>query len=83
MTVYQNECVDCGLPCLGASCPNRNVERYYCDECGESIPLDLCNFGGQDLCLDCYQKKFDDFEKGGDDGQHGRSYKNTNYRHVS
>ena len=32
-----NECVGCtglGLPCIGGGCPNRKVERYYCDRCG-------------------------------------------------
>jgi hypothetical protein len=57
MVVYQNECVDCGLSCLGASCPNRNVERYYCDECGESAEVnEIC---GMDLCDKCAEKYLD------------------------
>lgn len=27
----ENHCVDCRLPCLGISCPYRNVKVYYCD----------------------------------------------------
>ena len=57
MVVYRNECVDCGLPCLGASCPNRNVERYYCDECGENADVnEIC---GMDLCDKCAEKYLD------------------------
>lgn len=46
-----NECVDCGLPCLGAYCPNRNIERHYCDECEEET--DLYEYEGQELCINC------------------------------
>ena len=31
----ENHCVDCGLPCLGSSCPYRNVPVDYCDDCGD------------------------------------------------
>ena len=37
MVKYENECCDCGLPCLGRSCPNRNVKHLYCDECGSDV----------------------------------------------
>lgn len=29
----ENRCVDCGLPCIGTSCPNYKVPVYYCDDC--------------------------------------------------
>lgn len=52
MIKYENQCVDCGLPCLGRSCPNRNVAVYYCDtcgdECGECYEID-----SEDYCEDC------------------------------
>lgn len=32
-----NECVDCGLPCLGSACPHRNVIHKYCDICGDEF----------------------------------------------
>ena len=57
MVKYENECVDCGLPCLGNSCPNRNVVRYYCDGCGEE-----CNtyiFDDEELCIDCIELRLD------------------------
>ena len=35
MTRIENECVGCGLPCLGLILvPIDPSVRYYCDECG-------------------------------------------------
>lgn len=53
MRVKENECVDCGLPCRGNSCPNRNVVRLYCDRCGQEAPL--YEYDGEELCLDCIE----------------------------
>lgn len=52
----QNECVSCGLPCLGNSCPNRHVTRYYCDDCGEEED-ELYDFDGYELCERCTLKR--------------------------
>lgn len=52
-----NECVGCtliGLYCIGSSCPNRNVTRYYCDRCGEECEGGNSAFGYDDLCDICY-----------------------------
>ena len=57
MKRLENECVDCGLPCLGNSCPNRNVPRFYCDECGDEAQL--YDFDGEELCIDCIEKRLD------------------------
>lgn len=48
-----NECVGCPpeMGCLGDSCPNRNVTRLYCDECGDETQLYY--YDGQELCIDC------------------------------
>lgn len=51
MIVYRNECVDCGLPCLGLSCPYSHVERTYCDQCGDQA--ETTELYGMDLCDDC------------------------------
>ena len=32
MVRIENDCVGCDLPCI-SSCPYREVEHYYCDEC--------------------------------------------------
>ena len=60
MRVVENECCGCATdnyPCLGNSCPNRNVVRYYCDECHEEE--ELYRFDGEDLCLDCISKRLE------------------------
>lgn len=52
MIKYKNDCVNCGLPCLGISCPYRNVPHLYCDKCKmeESI---LYSYEDEELCQDC------------------------------
>ena len=60
MIRFENECVHCGLPCLGNSCPNANVKRYYCDECGEEFqPEELYDFDDKMVCGDCLLGKYD------------------------
>lgn len=53
--VLENDCVSCGLPCLGKDCPNQNVPHYYCDDCGEETQLYLLD--GKELCIDCIEKR--------------------------
>lgn len=63
MRVKENECVGCrdlGLPCMGSSCPNRNVVRFYCDKCKEES--DLYHYDGQELCIDCIIEKLEKVE---------------------
>ena len=55
MICIENECVDCGLPCLYESCPNYAVVRFYCDECGEEA--ELYWFDDQQLCIDCIEQR--------------------------
>ena len=53
-----NECVGCtsvGLRCLGSACPNRNVERLYCDRCGKEI-VEAQQIDGEELCEECFDK---------------------------
>ena len=60
MKKVENECVGCtdlGLHCLGSSCPNREVIRFYCDRCGkEEI---LYHYENEELCKDCLLEKFE------------------------
>ena len=51
MKVIENECVSCGLPCLGNSCPYRKVPHYYCDKCGSETTLYY--FDDKELCQEC------------------------------
>lgn len=49
-----NECCDCAVPpypCLGASCPLRNVEHFYCDKCKSERTL--YEYDGAELCEAC------------------------------
>lgn len=61
MVRIENECCDCGLPCIGDSCPYLNVLRLYCDECGEMMDV-LYHFDCQELCLDCIEARLERVE---------------------
>ena len=58
MRVYENECVGCApeMGCIGSACPYRNVERFYCDECGDETTLRETDYG--ELCESCLLEKF-------------------------
>lgn len=60
MIKRENECVDCGLPCLGSSCPNRNVIRIYCDKCGEEGKV--YHYDGEHLCITCIEDTLEEVE---------------------
>lgn len=55
-----DECCECATenyPCLGNSCPRRNVKRYYCDKCREESIL--YHYEGEELCISCIIKSLD------------------------
>ena len=53
MIRYEEECVGCGLPCRGSSCPyGGSTPHLYCDECNEEVTK-LYKFDGKELCRDC------------------------------
>lgn len=57
---YENHCCDCappGYPCLGASCPNRNVPVHYCDNCGEELD-EIYDVDDKELCEECLKEMF-------------------------
>lgn len=58
MIRIENRCGGCApsFPCLGSSCPSRNAEIAYCDECGEEIKGDAYEIDGEDLCEECRDK---------------------------
>ena len=60
MRKIENDCVDCGLPCLGEGCPYRNVPHYYCDKCGDEAPL--YHYDGEELCINCIEEKLEKVE---------------------
>lgn len=57
MILIENECVDCGLPCLYESCPYWAVKRYYCDKCGEEG--ELFYFEDKEMCIHCIEQELD------------------------
>ena len=50
MIRYENECVDCGKPCV-SNCRFKNVPHFYCDKCDEEA--ELYEFDGEQLCESC------------------------------
>lgn len=63
MVEVRNECVGCrdlGLPCMGNECPNRSVERFYCDNCKDETD-ELYDVYGDILCRDCLLDFFPKF----------------------
>lgn len=57
---YEDHCCGCatpGYPCLGYSCPNRNVPVHYCDKCGSEIE-EIYDVDGEELCEDCLKELF-------------------------
>ena len=61
MISIENECVDCGLPCLYTACPYYKVIHFYCDCCDEEVE-DLYWFGSKQLCVDCILKQLEKVE---------------------
>ena len=57
MKKIESDCVGCGLPCLGKSCPYREVTHYYCDKCGEEETLYY--YDGAELCIECLLNEFE------------------------
>ena len=57
MIEVTNECVDCGLPCIGDACPYKNVKRFYCDRCGEET--EIYHYNGEELCIECIKSELE------------------------
>lgn len=57
---YTDECVNCGLPCLGNGCPYHKVEHHRCDFCGRSDEqVEMTVFTEyEDICEDCHNRLF-------------------------
>ena len=52
MIRIENDCVDCGLPCMGDGCRYRNVPHIYCDNCKNECD-EVYDVGGEHMCEDC------------------------------
>lgn len=64
MIRIENHCCNCaapGYPCIGSSCPNRNVEVHYCDKCDPKCDYPLeekYEVDGEELCESCLKERF-------------------------
>ncbi len=57
MTTYKDDCVSCGLPCMGSSCKYKNVPHYFCDKCGDECNDDnMYEVDGAELCEFCLKE---------------------------
>lgn len=55
--IYEvDECVSCGLPCMGDYCQLRHVKYFRCDECGAD-ELDEDEMYDEDICLSCAREQ--------------------------
>lgn len=55
MVKFENDCCDCGLPCMGSSCKCRNVPHFYCDGCKEETD-ELYEYESGQFCESCLLK---------------------------
>lgn len=62
MTRIEDNCIDCGLPCVDSACPLKRTEVHYCDNC-ECREAEY-KVGNQELCGVCFEdgvnEKMDD-----------------------
>ena len=58
MIYYQNDCVDCALPCIFSSCPHYNVLHSKCDYCKRE-DVKLHKYLGSEICEECLLNEFE------------------------
>jgi hypothetical protein len=58
MIYYENECVDCGLPCIRESCPYYKVMHSKCEFCKDK-DVKLYHYNGYEICESCLLKEFE------------------------
>lgn len=62
MITRENNCVDCGRPCWGESCPYVGEIHIYCDTCGEDVEK-VYDVDGEHMCEDCLKSAFDEINE--------------------
>lgn len=58
MIKNESFCVDCGLPCIGDLCSNKNSAVCYCDECKTNVGE--FRIDEKDLCSSCARSYLQD-----------------------
>ena len=61
MIKIENECVNCGFPCIYDACRFYKVIRFYCDHCKENVD-ELYYFCDEQLCADCVLEQLESVE---------------------
>lgn len=57
MKYVENDCCDCGLPCIHYACPFYKVEHFECDFCHQEAKL--YHYNGYEICEECLLKEFE------------------------
>lgn len=57
MIRVENQCVSCGLPCMGETCKYRNIPEIICDKCGDEC-YEAYEVNGEQLCESCLLSTF-------------------------
>ena len=60
MIAIENDCVDCGLPCIYEACRYYKAVHYYCDRCQDETTLYV--WGNEQLCFECILKDLERVE---------------------
>lgn len=56
MVTYENDCHDCGIPCI--NCGLKSQPHLYCDSCGEEVSkvYKIIGYDESFICKDCLKK---------------------------
>lgn len=58
MVIFENDCVDCALPCI--NCGRKHSPHFYCDKCKEEFyGHELYDCDGDMYCESCLLESFD------------------------
>lgn len=62
MVRFENQCCSCAVPaypCLGSSCPNRNVPVLICDKCKDEVEELFWWDDTEQWCIDCIKENLE------------------------
>lgn len=59
---FENQCVNCGLPCEGIDCKYSNVKVLECDECKCECDKLYIGISERELCGECALKELEVIE---------------------
>ena len=59
MIKHENQCVDCGLPCIREACRYYDAKVYICDNC-KCEDETLYYYDDEQLCIECIKKRLEE-----------------------